>query len=137
MPTHLHTHTQVTVHNHLPAHNCTFTFCCCSFVASANLHEGAIVANYPFDGYADHSERLTGKRHPAPDDAAFQYLAKLYAKKHSFMAKSQVGRHGIVINPCCRWQLRALQVSAALTCREAPASRLPLLTHLYHLIFYI
>lgn len=65
------------------------------FVASANLHEGAIVANYPFDGYADHSERLTGKRHPAPDDAAFQFLAKLYAKKHSFMAKSQEFRDGI------------------------------------------
>jgi carboxypeptidase D len=62
----------------------------CRFVASANLHEGAYVANYPFDGYLDHSHKLTGKRHPAPDDKAFQYFAKLYAKKHSFMAASKV-----------------------------------------------
>eukprot|EP00882_Tetradesmus_deserticola_P032990 GHRQ01037647.1.p1 GENE.GHRQ01037647.1~~GHRQ01037647.1.p1 ORF type:complete len:227 (+),score=35.17 GHRQ01037647.1:535-1215(+) len=60
------------------------------FVASANLHEGAIVANYPFDGYPDHSEKLTGQRNPAPDDKAFQFFAKLYAKKHAYMAASKV-----------------------------------------------
>jgi hypothetical protein len=63
---------------------------CCRFVASANLHEGAHVANYPLDGYPDHSQKLTGERNPAPDDKAFQYFAKLYAKKHAFMAKSKV-----------------------------------------------
>ncbi|KAF6253377.1 hypothetical protein COO60DRAFT_1286678 [Scenedesmus sp. NREL 46B-D3] len=65
------------------------------FVASANLHEGAIVANYPFDGYPDHSQKLTGQRHPAPDDKAFQFFAKLYAKKHAFMAASKEFPDGI------------------------------------------
>jgi hypothetical protein len=48
------------------------------------------VANYPLDGYPDHSQKLTGERNPAPDDKAFQYFAKLYAKKHAFMSKSKV-----------------------------------------------
>eukprot|EP00882_Tetradesmus_deserticola_P011128 GHRQ01011767.1.p1 GENE.GHRQ01011767.1~~GHRQ01011767.1.p1 ORF type:complete len:333 (+),score=114.99 GHRQ01011767.1:504-1502(+) len=65
------------------------------FVASANLHEGAIVANYPFDGYPDHSEKLTGQRNPAPDDKAFQFFAKLYAKKHAYMAASKEYPDGI------------------------------------------
>jgi hypothetical protein len=75
--------------HHLLQNDCASPFLH-RFVASANLHEGAIVANYPFDGYPDHSERLTGKRNPAPDDNAFQFLAKLYAKKHASMAASQV-----------------------------------------------
>eukprot|EP00878_Enallax_costatus_P002023 GHUV01002187.1.p1 GENE.GHUV01002187.1~~GHUV01002187.1.p1 ORF type:complete len:558 (+),score=92.71 GHUV01002187.1:1290-2963(+) len=65
------------------------------FVASANLHEGAVVANYPYDGYPDRSQTLTGVRQPSPDDATFQYLAKYYARKHKHMAQSKEFREGI------------------------------------------
>lgn len=45
------------------------------FVLSANLHNGALVANYPFDDSPDEeqSENLS------PDDTVFKYLAKTYA----------------------------------------------------------
>eukprot|EP00879_Flechtneria_rotunda_P012002 GHRR01012535.1.p1 GENE.GHRR01012535.1~~GHRR01012535.1.p1 ORF type:complete len:436 (+),score=143.34 GHRR01012535.1:2313-3620(+) len=66
------------------------------FAASANLHEGAVVANYPFDGFIDHSHQVNGSRHPAPDDATFVYLAKLYAAKHKTMSKSVEFKDGIV-----------------------------------------
>jgi carboxypeptidase D len=54
------------------------------------LHEGAVVANYPYDGFTDHSNKVNGTRNPSPDDATFTYLAKLYARAHKTMAKSQV-----------------------------------------------
>ena len=50
-------------------------------------------ANYPFDGYADHSEAVNGTRATAPDDATFVFLAKAYARAHKSMAGSKV---------CCR-----------------------------------
>ncbi|XP_060532890.1 carboxypeptidase D [Cylas formicarius] len=56
------------------------------FVLSANLHNGALVANYPFDdsrrgfgGATDHDPN------PAPDDAVFKYLASTYANAHRSM----------------------------------------------------
>lgn len=53
------------------------------FVASLSFHEGALVANYPFDGYADGDLNVRGEKHMAPDDAGFVMLAQLYAKKHT------------------------------------------------------
>jgi carboxypeptidase D len=58
----------------------------CRFTASANLHEGAVVANYPFDGFTDHSNRVNNTRNPSPDDATFVHLAKVYARAHKTMA---------------------------------------------------
>jgi carboxypeptidase D len=50
---------------------------------SASLHEGALVANYPWDGDKEKKQGYSA----APDDATFQYLAKSYAQRHPRMAK--------------------------------------------------
>lgn len=60
------------------------------FTASANLHEGAIVANYPYDGHPDGDEDLKPVNNPTPDDATFRHLAKAYAAAHAFMSASKV-----------------------------------------------
>ncbi|XP_072015812.1 carboxypeptidase E-like [Amphiura filiformis] len=53
------------------------------FILSANLHDGELVANYPYD--------KSRTRHydyaASPDDAVFKDLAETYAKKHRTMAK--------------------------------------------------
>lgn len=54
------------------------------FVASASMHEGAIVANYPWDGSTDPNTTYS----TSPDDAAFRYLASVYANAHTEMHKS-------------------------------------------------
>ncbi len=46
------------------------------FVLSANLHGGALVANYPFDNRIDDSIQKESK---TPDDQTFQMLAKAYS----------------------------------------------------------
>lgn len=55
------------------------------FVLSANLHEGDLVANYPFD-----ASRIAGVNQYAKsaDDATFRSLAQSYANAHAHMAKS-------------------------------------------------
>ncbi|XP_054975387.1 carboxypeptidase N catalytic chain [Sorex araneus] len=58
-----------------------------NFVLSANLHGGAVVANYPYD--KSQEPRLRGFRRtantPTPDDKLFQKLAKVYSYAHGWM----------------------------------------------------
>ncbi|XP_071821191.1 carboxypeptidase D-like [Apostichopus japonicus] len=51
------------------------------FVLSANLHEGEIVANYPFDTSRNHRNYYTA----SPDDELFRHLASTYADNHATM----------------------------------------------------
>ena len=46
--------------------------------------QGAVVANYPWDGNADMATRYEA----SPDDAAFRHLAGAYAGAHASMAAS-------------------------------------------------
>jgi len=51
------------------------------FVLSANFHDGAVVANYPWDD----SHGPEREKSISPDDATFEGLATLYATKHANM----------------------------------------------------
>lgn len=52
------------------------------FVLSANLHGGALVANYPFDGNQD---MRGGHENPTTDNDLFVHLAHLYSDAHRKM----------------------------------------------------
>ncbi|CAF2037087.1 unnamed protein product [Rotaria magnacalcarata] len=54
------------------------------FVLSANLHGGALVANYPFDSELTDVVRKESK---SPDDETFKMLAKTYSFAHPKMYK--------------------------------------------------
>uniref|UniRef100_A0A915LQS0 Peptidase M14 carboxypeptidase A domain-containing protein n=1 Tax=Meloidogyne javanica TaxID=6303 RepID=A0A915LQS0_MELJA len=56
------------------------------FVISANLHEGDMVANYPFDESREPMSLSAYSK--SPDDATFRYIAETYAKAHAHMAKN-------------------------------------------------
>ena len=51
------------------------------FVLSANFHNGALVANYPYDNSRSGSSVYT----PSPDDDIFQQISLAYSKAHSTM----------------------------------------------------
>lgn len=61
------------------------------FTASASLHGGALVANYPWDGTTDGR----GGYSPCPDDEAFRYMATIYSDHHYNMSKSKEFHGGI------------------------------------------
>ncbi|XP_008793468.3 carboxypeptidase SOL1 [Phoenix dactylifera] len=61
------------------------------FTASASLHGGALVANYPWDGSQD-----TRKQYVAcPDDKTFRSMARLYSRSHYNMSLSKEFEGGI------------------------------------------
>lgn len=62
------------------------------WVLSANFHDGAVVASYPYDDYRD-GQRQTGV-HKTPDHAFFKHLASTYATRHETMTDPLV---------CSRW----------------------------------
>lgn len=55
-----------------------------SFVLSANLHGGAVVASYPYDNSNGGSELINGAS-VSPDDDVFVHLAKVYSNNHATM----------------------------------------------------
>nr|XP_060482898.1 carboxypeptidase M-like [Panthera onca] len=57
-----------------------------TFVLSANLHGGALVASYPFDNGVPATGTLYS-RSITPDDDVFQYLAHTYASRNPTMKK--------------------------------------------------
>ncbi|KAM7277643.1 hypothetical protein ACFE04_004777 [Oxalis oulophora] len=61
------------------------------FTASASLHGGALVANYPWDG----SEDQRKKYYACPDDRTFRYLSSVYSRAHHNMSLSKEFRGGI------------------------------------------
>ncbi|XP_069356979.1 carboxypeptidase D-like isoform X2 [Maniola hyperantus] len=52
------------------------------FVLSANLHGGALVANYPYD---NNPIMKSGIENPAPDNSVFVHLAHVYSDAHHKM----------------------------------------------------
>ncbi|XP_057776034.1 carboxypeptidase SOL1 [Salvia miltiorrhiza] len=61
------------------------------FTASATLHGGALVANYPWDGTEDKKRDYFG----CPDDKTFRFLASLYSRSHYNMSLSKEFPDGI------------------------------------------
>eukprot|EP00698_Gefionella_okellyi_P004921 TRINITY_DN14547_c0_g1_i1.p1 TRINITY_DN14547_c0_g1~~TRINITY_DN14547_c0_g1_i1.p1 ORF type:complete len:529 (-),score=94.48 TRINITY_DN14547_c0_g1_i1:36-1622(-) len=61
------------------------------FVLSANLHGGALVANYPYDG--DQTDVV--EYSASPDDALFRQLALVYSNTHTTMHLSTEFAQGI------------------------------------------
>ncbi|XP_033098266.1 carboxypeptidase E-like [Anneissia japonica] len=54
------------------------------FVLSANMHDGDLVANYPFDAGRFNDERASYTM--SPDDVLFKHLALAYSRRHATMA---------------------------------------------------
>lgn len=61
------------------------------FTASASLHGGALVANYPWDGSKDARKHYFG----CPDDKTFHYMASMYSRWHYNMSLSNEFEGGI------------------------------------------
>ncbi|XP_068442693.1 carboxypeptidase M [Clinocottus analis] len=60
-----------------------------SFVLSANLHGGALVASYPYDNSNGGSE-LVGGASVAPDDDVLVHLSKVYSFSHASMRRGDL-----------------------------------------------
>ncbi|CAL9020421.1 unnamed protein product [Prunus brigantina] len=61
------------------------------FTASASLHGGALVANYPWDGTQDKRKNYFA----CPDDETFRFLASVYSGSHHNMSLSKEFEGGI------------------------------------------
>lgn len=61
------------------------------FTASASLHGGALVANYPWDGTEDKRTNY----YTCPDDETFRFLASIYSQSHHNMSLSMEFPGGI------------------------------------------
>ncbi|KAK7851799.1 carboxypeptidase sol1 [Quercus suber] len=61
------------------------------FTASASLHGGALVANYPWDGTQDKRTNYFG----CPDDETFRFMASIYSQSHYNMSLSKEFQGGI------------------------------------------
>ncbi|XP_028799970.1 carboxypeptidase SOL1 isoform X1 [Neltuma alba] len=61
------------------------------FTASATLHGGALVANYPWDGTQDKRTNYYG----CPDDDTFRFMASIYSHSHYNMSASTEFPEGI------------------------------------------
>ncbi|KAJ6836231.1 carboxypeptidase SOL1 [Iris pallida] len=61
------------------------------FAASASLHGGALVANYPWDGSQDSRKKYVA----CPDDKTFRYMASIYSQSHYNMSSSTEFAGGI------------------------------------------
>ena len=53
------------------------------FVLSINFHDGAVVANYPYDD----SDAPEGQISPTPDNELFGHLSNIYSSNHEDMHK--------------------------------------------------
>ncbi|XP_072309955.1 carboxypeptidase M isoform X2 [Eucyclogobius newberryi] len=60
-----------------------------TFVLSANLHGGALVASYPYDNSNGGNELMNGAS-VSPDDDVFVHLAKVYSNSHASMYKGNL-----------------------------------------------
>ncbi|XP_078428883.1 carboxypeptidase D isoform X2 [Wolffia australiana] len=61
------------------------------FTASASLHGGALVANYPWDGTPDSRKEYNA----SPDDKTFREMAKVYSLSHLNMSMSAEFPNGV------------------------------------------
>ncbi|XP_019258651.1 PREDICTED: carboxypeptidase SOL1 isoform X2 [Nicotiana attenuata] len=61
------------------------------FTASASLHGGALVANYPWDGTENKRKYYYG----CPDDETFRHMASIYSHSHHNMSLSEEFPGGI------------------------------------------
>lgn len=61
------------------------------FTASASLHGGALVANYPWDGTEDKRRSY----YSCPDDETFRFMASTYSRSHFNMSLSKEFSGGI------------------------------------------
>uniref|UniRef100_A0A672FSD6 Carboxypeptidase M n=1 Tax=Salarias fasciatus TaxID=181472 RepID=A0A672FSD6_SALFA len=64
-----------------------------TFVLSANLHGGALVASYPYDN-SNGGQELVGGASVTPDDDVFVHLAKVYSFNHASMHRGDECQEG-------------------------------------------
>ncbi|KAJ9597776.1 hypothetical protein L9F63_011384 [Diploptera punctata] len=60
-----------------------------TFVLSASLHGGALVANYPYENVKENIQTEINAPSVSPDDDVFQHLAMTYSYKHPSMHRGE------------------------------------------------